>query len=170
MGIQQARDAVAAQGGGATIESPAERGLTLKQLRQLHAHLLAESPDPADEDARRATFHRIAERLIRPATEARGCSLAELVSGAARPPAWVVIHRFDETLDDVMLCLERHAADRGLPDGTVYWVRAERGRRSPPRGGALSMPGPRACGIPARSRTVLGLRGAAARGHDRLGR
>ena len=63
--------------------------------------------------------------MIKPVTDGHQCSYVERVSKVVHQPTYAVIHWWGDTLRDLILCLEQHAADNGLSDTYAsYWLAA----------------------------------------------
>ena len=108
------------------------RALRLSQIRSLHRHIRrrCEAERWCDGDGEllspdAVTMYDAVAYVIKPATEARQCSLVEYVSDGPVRPAWFVSHHWGGTVSHLLACLETHARDRGLDaNEATYWLAA----------------------------------------------
>jgi hypothetical protein len=119
------------------VKDPSLRGLTLLQLRALHARASELCISEAWRSTRgtrlnpeELSLSDLVRWLVRPETEVAECSLAELMSETPRRVDWLVNCAWSVPFEHVLAMMERHALDRGLPpDITSYFVSA---RSQPP--------------------------------------
>ena len=111
-----------------------ERGMTLPQLRQLWAHVSDRCPREGWMNVhgellepKTVTMYEVVRYVIKPATVQYRCSYVERCLGDREPipPTWTVIHWWDDTLLNLLLCIEQHATDRGVSEeSSAYWIAA----------------------------------------------
>lgn len=117
---------------GCELADPAERAVSLRQLRRILA--AARALGAAERwkavgrggravSARTMCAHDIVEHLVLPATQHRGCSLVEQVAAGAQRTRWLVSHSWNQPLMDVLRGVTAHARDRAIDeDAPVYWL------------------------------------------------
>ena len=140
-----------ADGGLFTIDKTEERGLLLKQLRKVYAHIerrlasdrywRAKPPGSKSlpiTDPKAVTLYDAAKYVIKPATVQAQCSMVELMATASQLPTWFVSHWWGEAVAEFLACLTAHAKDWKLKKTDAsYWICAvrfaRRGHDAPPR-------------------------------------
>ncbi|CAE7926062.1 FBL4, partial [Symbiodinium necroappetens] len=121
-----------------TIPATEHRGISLVQLdclltflQDMAAHWVETFGPQRGCGLQYATFnlYHAAFWVIGPATadyggHGRGCSYVEMVakSAEAQRPTWFVSHPWSEPVPNFVTCLRKHAAVRGLPCSTSYWI------------------------------------------------
>ena len=109
----------------------ARRGITLRQLRALRAHVAEHCVRDAWTDVNeapltpeRVNLYDMLRYVIKPATHLEQCSYVEYVASdaAAQSPRWFVSHWWGHPFEQTLACLEQHAADHGYDDEMAYWV------------------------------------------------
>lgn len=123
--------------GRCVMESPAERGITLKQLRRLTRHvtrrlrggevwLVSRYREMGWQEVEMAVpedvvLYDVNTYVILPATTSERCSMVELLAEHEQKPDYFVSHWWGERVKDFVMCLEQHSSDRKLVD-CKYWV------------------------------------------------
>ena len=143
---------------GCVINTAEERGITLRQMRDIYATVQlrcviegwvgfpnGQQGPPQLLTPEAVTLYDMDRYLIKPATLQRKCSMVELLAVAPQPPSWFVSHWWGEPVSDFIRCLEQHSRDfaKGgydaerqmqMPpadDNTPYWVCAVSPARAP---------------------------------------
>lgn len=129
-------------GGEGAVESPAQRSISLGQLKEIYLSQVVrrcvaeqwigrrQGPDGkwtyAKLTPETVNLYDLASYVIVPATAPQKCSLIELCVGPEEqaPPEWVVSSPWRLPLHALILSLEAHARDLGLGDGARYWIAA----------------------------------------------
>ena len=122
----------AAMSDGCTINEVERRAMRLASLRSLWRHVDRRAAREGWHDQygrvlepNEVTMYDAIAYAIKPATEARQCSLAELVNTKARKPEWFVAHSWGDAVEGVLTSAEQHGRDRGLDaNKTPYWLAA----------------------------------------------
>mmetsp|Transcript_67953 Transcript_67953/g.210183 ORF Transcript_67953/g.210183 Transcript_67953/m.210183 type:complete len:661 (+) Transcript_67953:59-2041(+) len=119
-------------GDGCSIEKTEERAITVQQLGRILAYITNNctklgwrSTNPAKPgllSPSTVNLYDLTALLIKPATKARQCAYVELVAARVQVPKWFVSHWWGEPVHDFVICITKHASDRGLPETTAYWV------------------------------------------------
>lgn len=119
------------------IEKPEHRAVTFPQLERLvmyaaeYCHNWKDQAPPEESMFSGKTLsmeilnmsHALAW-IIKPATEKRKCSYAEMMTNTKQAPKWCVIHWWGLPLDQVMKNLKQHMTVRGVQPDTPYWMSA----------------------------------------------
>ncbi|CAB9504235.1 expressed unknown protein [Seminavis robusta] len=117
------------------------RGVTLKQLQQLvenmRRHCVMEQWKSVETgrglQPKHVSMYDLVRHYVIPHTQANSCSFVEQAfgkhhyeHGLPRPPQWYISHTWNDTVVDLVRCIEQHAIDRGLEtDETAkYWISA----------------------------------------------
>ena len=122
----------ARMGEGCKLASPADRGITLAQLRALGAHVTRRCRKEAWVDVRgvklspaAVSLHDVCAYVTKPATIRRKCSYVELIAAGEQKSKYFVSHWWGQPILQLIGALEQHAKDRRLDiNSTIYWVGA----------------------------------------------
>lgn len=117
------------------VAEPAERGLTLKQMREIWSYVndrcVADGwmdSQGSELEPQLITTYDVMRYVVKPVTQDYGCSYAERCGGgfgAVLQPAWTVVHWWGSEFKNLLDCLEQHSLDRGVGDETsAYWISA----------------------------------------------
>jgi len=109
-----------------------ERAILRRQLRKVMAFAKARCSKEGWKDTftgkalaitpQTMNLYQAVDKIVKPATKARGCSFVEFTASGPQRPKWFVSHWWGEPVQDFLTCLEQHATDRGLQDEDAYWV------------------------------------------------
>lgn len=112
----------------AYVEGGEYRAVTVAQFMQIYAYVEAKCGEWKLNLAE-VNYYHISTWLTKPVTITTNSALFEHVSDKQQAPTWFLSHWWGEPMINVMKCLRRHYAVRGLPSHVAYWICAYANRQ-----------------------------------------